>query len=78
MRGVFGDKFQGHSSQVVAHILPQTRKGRCSLAEASFGMCSIHIHTIVFELILSKKERKKKADKQNQNFLCGFLELDKN
>ena len=65
-------QFWGCSSPVVALTLPQTRKGRCPTAEESFGMCNICIHTIVFELSLSKKARKKKERKkkeeQNRHF----------
>ena len=39
-------------------------------------MFNICIHCIVFELCLAgKKERRKKEDEQNGNFMFGFLTL---
>ena len=35
------------------------KKGRCPVAEQLFGMCNIPIHTTVFELSLTEKDRKK-------------------
>ena len=67
MRSIFGDsnwQFRGHSSPVIACMPPQARKGGCPVAEQSFDMWNIHIHTIVFELSLSAKEEGKK-DVQN-------------
>ena len=43
-------QFRGRSLPVVARTPPQPRKGRCPVAEQSFGMCDIRIHTIAFEL----------------------------
>ena len=58
--------FCGHSSPVVAHTPPQTRKGRCPVAEQLFGMNNIRIHHIALELcLLEKKEKRKKEDERN-------------
>ena len=66
--------FLGHSSPVVARTPPQTRKGRCSVAEKSFGMYNICIHRIVFELCVT--EERKKMNKIGF-FAFGFLGLVK-
>ena len=36
----------------------QTRKGRLPVAEQSFGIYNVCVHTIIFELNLSERERK--------------------
>ena len=58
-------QFWGTSSPVIACTPPQPRKGRCRVAEQSFGMYNIRIHTIVFELSLSAKERNKRVRRLN-------------
>ena len=62
-------------SRTVAHTQPQTRKGRCPVAEELFGMYIICIHHILFKLCLLKKERKKMN--KIEIFAFGFLELVK-
>ena len=70
-------QFWGRSSPVVGRMPPKARKGRCPVAEQSFGMCNICIHTIVFELRLDNKERKKERKKMNKTkiFTGGFSNL---
>ena len=73
-------QFRGCSSPVIARTWPQTRKGRCPVAEQSFGMWNIRIHTVVFELSLSAKEERKKERKRINKieiFTHGFLKRDK-
>ena len=64
---------------VVTRTPPQTRNGRCPVAEQTFGMCNIHINTTVFELSLSVKKRKKERKKLNkiEIFMRGFLSIGK-
>ena len=69
-------QFCGRSLPVVVHVLLQTRKGRCLLAEQSFGMYIISVHHIVFELCLLEKEERKKTNKIDI-FTFGFLDHDK-
>ena len=61
-----GEPFLGRSSPVVARTPPQTRKGRCSVAEQSFGMCNICIHRIVFELCVTEEEEQEQEQEKEQ------------
>ena len=49
-------------------MLRVPRKGGCQEAEQSFGMFTIHIHAIVFELIFwrKKKEERKKEEERRR------------
>ena len=74
-RRVFRDgdlQFRGSSSSVVARMPPQTRNGRCQVAEQLLGKWNIRKHTILFKSSSSKKEREKEEDEQNQNFHAWF------
>ena len=63
-------QFRGRSSPVVAHTPPRPRKGRCPVAAQSFGVlfgvCNIHIHTIVFDLSSSAKEERKEERRKER------------
>ena len=69
-------QFCGRSLPVIACILPQTSKGRCPVAEQSFGVYIIRIHHIVFELCFLEKEERNKTNKI-EFFTFGFLTLIK-
>ena len=70
------DSFEaGCSSPVVARTPREPKKGRCQVAQQSFGMFTICIHAIVFELSsLAKggREKKMKKDEQNRSFRALF------
>ena len=48
--------FCGCSLPVIAHTQPQSRKGRCPIAEQSFGTQDICIHQIVFKLCMMENK----------------------
>ena len=61
-----GGPFLGRSSPVVARTPPQTRKGRCSVTEQSFGMYNIRIHRIVFELYVTEEEEEEEEEEEQE------------
>ena len=65
-------QFRGRSSPVVARTPRGPRNERCQVAEQSFGMFTIHIYAVVFELSSMVKEKKKKEDEQNRTFRASF------
>ena len=70
--------FLGRSFPVVAGTPLQTRKGRCSVAEKSFGMYNICIHGIVFELCVTEERRRRRKKMNKIDFFAfGFLGLVK-
>ena len=61
----------------VARTTPQTRKGRCSVEEQSFGMYNIRVHCIVFELCVTEERIRRKKMNKIDILAFGFLGLVK-